>query len=345
MIHPPPDENQMPSIRSHSPCPGGGLPPQAEPVPLPERGLQDLAAQQLEIAAQQQAIACQKLEIDNLTADNLSKQALISELQHVQQYVQMLNQDLAAQNGQLQVLNSELEAFTYAVSHDLRAPLRGICGFAETLERISKEKLQEEEKRCLKHICDAAVRMGQLIDDLLHLSRVTRAEMVSEPINLSAMAREIMEELHEANPSRKMQWTIQSDVTAMGDSHLMRIVMENLFNNALKYTAKREEALISFQRETSSDSPTVFVVRDNGTGFNMKYVDRLFKPFQRLHSVREFPGSGIGLATVARIIHRHGGRIWAVGELERGASFHFTLDINPRADRIQDRSPWPLGTL
>jgi two-component system, NtrC family, sensor kinase len=225
---------------------------------------------------------------------------------------------------ELERKNNELEAFSYSVSHDLRAPLRRIDGFCRALRDDYSEKLDAEGQGYLDRVCVAAARMGELIDDLLALSKVGRADLQRRPVNLSALAREVATELQSANPSRKMQILIPDGMMADADRRLLRVVLENLLGNAWKFTAAVGEALIEMGISERDGVPTYFV-RDNGAGFDMANALRLFTPFQRLHSEAEFPGTGIGLATVHRIIDRHGGRIWAESAVEQGSTFLWTL--------------------
>jgi light-regulated signal transduction histidine kinase (bacteriophytochrome) len=225
---------------------------------------------------------------------------------------------------EIQAANQELEAFSYSVSHDLRAPLRSIDGFSQALVEDYAARLDEHGREYLHRIREAAQRMGRLIDGMLSLSRVTRAVLAREPVPLSAEARAIAAELKRSDPARQVEFVIAPGVIADGDGRLLRIVLENLLGNAWKFTAKTRDARIEFGTTRDGERPTYFV-RDNGAGFDMKYAEKLFRAFQRLHSADEFPGTGIGLATVQRIIHRHGGRVWAEAEEQRGATFYFTL--------------------
>ena len=225
---------------------------------------------------------------------------------------------------ELTATNKELEAFCYSVSHDLRAPLRGIDGFSKILEKEYAHKLDEQGMGYIKRIRAASQRMGQLISDLLNLSRITRKEMKHEKVDLSAMIRKMALDLQERQPERRAEFVIEEGITVSGDTSLLRIVVNNLLGNAWKFTEKHSPARIEFGI-TKNDSGHVYFVRDNGAGFDMAYVGKLFGAFQRLHSFSEFEGTGIGLATVQRIIHRHGGRIWAKGAVEQGATFYFTL--------------------
>jgi light-regulated signal transduction histidine kinase (bacteriophytochrome) len=217
-----------------------------------------------------------------------------------------------------------LEAFAYSVSHDLRAPLRHIDGFSQILLEDYTGKLDDEGRRHLQRVREASQQMAQLIDDLLNLSRVTRAEMRRETVDLSRMAEIVAESLKRMQSDRKAEFVIEKGLTAEGDERLVRVVLDNLMGNAWKYTGKRPQARIEFGR-TNHDSRSAYFVRDNGAGFDMAYAHKLFGAFQRLHSVSEFPGTGIGLATVQRIVHRHGGQVWAEGAVDKGATFYFTL--------------------
>jgi light-regulated signal transduction histidine kinase (bacteriophytochrome) len=260
-------------------------------------------------------------------AELLAKlQAEILERQQAQQRAQELNQGLQQAVAELKSVNKELETFSYSVSHDLRAPLRSIDGFSQALIEDCVEQLDEAGHDYLRRIRAATQRMGQLIDDLLSLSRVIRSDMRREPVDLSRLASQVCADLEQAHPDRQIELVIRSGTTAQGDSRLLQAILENLLNNAWKFTLKTIPARIEFGSiEPTATASATYFVRDNGVGFDMAYVNKLFSPFQRLHSVSEFPGNGIGLATVQRIVHRHGGRVWAEGALNRGATFYFTL--------------------
>ncbi|MFQ5686953.1 MAG: ATP-binding protein [Candidatus Scalindua sp.] len=225
---------------------------------------------------------------------------------------------------ELTVTNKELEAFCYSVSHDLRAPLRGIDGFSKILEDDYTHKLDEQGMGYIKRIRAASQRMGQLISDLLNLSRITRSEMKCEKVDLSAMVKRKASRLQKTQPDHHVEFIIAEGIYVNGDEGLLRVAVNNLLGNAWKFTEKHSQARIEFGI-TKNDSEHVYFVRDDGAGFDMAYVDKLFGAFQRLHSLSEFDGTGIGLATVQRIIHRHGGRIWAEGAVEQGATFYFTV--------------------
>lgn len=226
--------------------------------------------------------------------------------------------------AQLEAANKELEAFAYSVSHDLRAPLRAIEGFSHILLNKYPSVLDEAGRDYLRRVGAASQRMGELIEDMLTLSRVSRAELRREPVNLSEFASTVAAELAQRDPKRSVTMVIAPDVVTEGDPHLLRVVLENLIGNSWKFTSKRAQAHIEFAAE-HRDGKLVCFVRDNGAGFDMAYAGKLFGAFQRLHSSAEFPGSGIGLASVKRIIHRHGGQVWAQGAVDHGATFYFSL--------------------
>jgi PAS domain S-box-containing protein len=242
--------------------------------------------------------------------------------------IKILNAELERRvierTAQLEASNRELEAFSYSVSHDLRAPLRSIDGFSQVLLDEYQEKLDDTGKGYLDRVRKATQKMGYLIDDLLKLSGVTRSEFNSESVDLSEMIRTIAEARRKNHPDRDADVTVQEGITVQGDRYLLKLAMENLIDNAWKFTGKGAHPRVEFGT-TVRDGETACFIRDNGAGFDMAYVDKLFGAFQRLHTFQEFPGTGIGLATVKRIIARHGGHIWAEGEVGRGAAFYFTL--------------------
>ncbi|MHC4885688.1 MAG: ATP-binding protein [Planctomycetota bacterium] len=241
---------------------------------------------------------------------------------------QELEERVKRRTAELHASNQELEAFAYSVSHDLRAPLRGIDGFSLALQEDCEEQLPAEGRDYLSRIRKGTQRMGQLIDDLLHLSRLSRRHMHYESVNLGAIASELFEELAQTHPERTVATTLQEDLTVTGDPALLRVVLENLIGNAWKFTGQIETGRIEFGR-TGTDQGEAFFVRDNGAGFDMEYADKLFGAFQRLHQPDEFPGNGIGLATVQRAIRRHGGEVWAQSEVGQGSTFYFTLTTQP----------------
>jgi light-regulated signal transduction histidine kinase (bacteriophytochrome) len=232
--------------------------------------------------------------------------------------------DLRSANAAMEATNKELEAFSYSVSHDLRAPLRAIDGFSRNLINDYAPRLDDNGKDLLARVQKACLRMSQLIEDLLNLSRLARADMRRETLDLSALAKSVLADLGNNNPTKKIEARVQDGLSASGDPKLLRIALENLLGNAWKFSSKRPDPMIEFGMELDGNQQ-VFFVRDNGAGFDMTYASKLFGAFQRLHSTDEFPGTGVGLATVQRIIHRHGGRIWAEGIVNSGATFHFTV--------------------
>ncbi|MBV6474561.1 MAG: Adaptive-response sensory-kinase SasA [Rhodocyclaceae bacterium] len=256
------------------------------------------------------------------TTQDITEQVLARE--EVQRLNDGLEARVAARTAELTAANRELESFAYSISHDLRAPLRGIDGFSHLLAEEYAEKLDATGRDYLERVRRAAQRMGELIDDILELSRVTRQDMRRVRVDLSQIAAEAIEERARVEPGRRVEVSIEPGCIALGDPQLLRVLMQNLLENAWKYSRKADPARIAFGRETLAGE-TVFFVRDNGVGFDMKYADRLFSPFQRLHKPEEFEGSGIGLATVARVAHRHGGRVWAEASPDQGATLRFTL--------------------
>ena len=232
---------------------------------------------------------------------------------------------LSQRTIQLEAANKELESFSYSVSHDLQAPLRVINGFSQVLWENYQPNLDDRGQHYLQRIQANSKRMSDLIDALLQLSRVTRSQMKSVKVNLSAIASDIVEELKLEHPERQIDVQIASQLETTGDPQLLRIALSNLLNNAWKYTSVRSQAKIEFGTLASDKRQTTYYIKDNGAGFNREYTDKLFTPFQRLHNQAEFPGTGIGLATVQRIIYRHGGKVWAEGECDRGATIYFSL--------------------
>jgi light-regulated signal transduction histidine kinase (bacteriophytochrome) len=236
-----------------------------------------------------------------------------------------LEQRVETRTRELQTSNRELEAFCYSVSHDLRAPLRAIDGFSDILLRDYRDKVDEAGQRSLQRVRSGAQRMAQLIDDLLSLSRVTRTQIKRQDVDLSAAAREVANELRRLDPDREVEVIIPDGLTAQGDPRLLRQVLENLLGNAWKYTSKQPAARIEMGTCSGPAGKLAYFVKDNGAGFDMKYAGKLFAVFQRLHSHSEFPGNGVGLATVQRIVLRHGGEVWAEGAVGQGATLYFSL--------------------
>jgi PAS domain S-box-containing protein len=241
----------------------------------------------------------------------------ISELKRMQE-------ELLHAKGSLEAANRELEAFSYSVAHDLRSPLRSIDGFSQALLEDCADQLDEDGRKYLRFVRESAQLMAQLIDDILTLSRVTRSEFQREEVDMTALAGAAVARLERRESGRRVEVAIQEGLTAVGDPALLTVVFDNLIGNAWKFTGKRDRARVEFGAEPRAGEQ-VFFVRDNGAGFDMAYVGKLFGVFQRLHAAHEFEGTGVGLATVQRIIHRHGGRVWAEGEVGAGATFYFTL--------------------
>lgn len=256
----------------------------------------------------------------------------ITARKQAEQALAMLNLDLerrvAARTQQIEAANRELQAFSHSVSHDLRTPLRAIQGFAQAIEEDGGDALKGDLPDYLRRIQAAAVRMGELIDDLLELGRVGQMDLMAQPVHLGRMAREILDGLAHSEPGRRAEIEVDDAIVVDGDPRLLRIALENLLGNAWKFSAERDPARIAFGRAGESGA-NVLVVRDNGAGFNMDYADKLFRPFQRLHAEDRYPGKGIGLATAKRAIDLHGGRVWAEGEPDKGASFYIELPVTP----------------
>jgi len=269
---------------------------------------------QLRETALQAANEALQLEI----ADHKLARAEVAELNET------LETRVAERTAELEAVNKELESFSYSVSHDLRTPLRGIDGFTVILLENYGDKLDEQGRHYLERVRSATERMSHLIDDLLQLSRTIRSEMNLTKVNLSEMASSIVNDLQESMPDRTVEFLIEPDMIIQADAVLMRVALENLINNAWKFTSKKPLARIEVGSMMHAGKKTYFV-RDNGTGFDMKYAEKLFGAFQRLHSASEFDGTGVGLANVQRIINRHGGRVWAEAKLNEGATFYFTL--------------------
>ena len=291
--------------------------------------------------------ASEKLARELLEASKQARLRLLSVIEdqrQAEEQIRRLNAELEQRvrdrTIQLEVANKELDAFASSVSHDLRAPLRALDGFSALLLAGYADKLDEQGRHCLDRIQVASRRMGQLINDLLGLARITRADLTRQPADLSALAREIATDLQTQDPQRRAEFVIAAGMLVQGDAHLLRIALENLLSNAWKFTGQRPKARIEFGVQPAHELPqsvtghqpaaisghqAVYFVRDNGVGFDMAYAGKLFIPFQRLHEVGEFPGTGIGLATVQRIISRHGGRIWPEAAVNEGVTFYFTL--------------------
>jgi PAS domain S-box-containing protein len=253
----------------------------------------------------------------------------ITERKRREQEIENLNQELAKRSTELEAINKELEAFAYSVSHDLRAPLRHIAGFTELLQKKISSVVDEKSNRYMAMILDSAKRMGNLIDDLLAFSRIGRAETQKTLVSLEQLVREALTEVRDDTEGRNIAWKIGALPDFYGDRSMLRLVLVNLISNAIKFTRTRAQAEIEIGCADGNKDSLVAFVRDNGVGFDMKYVNKLFGVFQRLHDSDAFEGTGIGLATVQRIIHRHGGKVWAEGAVDNGATFYFSAP-NPR---------------
>jgi PAS domain S-box-containing protein len=248
----------------------------------------------------------------------------ITERKRREEEVQGLNQELAKRSTDLESINKELEAFAYSISHDLRAPLRHMAGYTELLQKRASSGLDEKSNHYIMMMLESAKRMGNLIDDLLAFSRIGRAETQKTLVNLAQLVREALSEVREDTEGRNIAWKIGTLPDFYGDRSMLRLVLVNLISNAIKFTRTRPQAEIEIGCANGAPNDLVIFVRDNGVGFDMKYVNKLFGVFQRLHQAAEFEGTGIGLATVQRIIHRHGGKVWAEGAVDGGATFYFS---------------------
>lgn len=249
----------------------------------------------------------------------------IAERKRAEAEIRNLNEDLEYHISQLESANKELESFSYSVSHDLRAPLRHIAGYVDLLQKNAFSALDEKSHRYLMTISDSAKRMGNLIDDLLTFSRIGRTEMQKTVLNLEQLVNEILHGLSQEMAGREIVWKIGSLPDVYGDRSMLRLALLNLISNAVKFTAPRAQAEIEIGYILDKENNIIIFVRDNGVGFDMKYADKLFGVFQRLHSANEFEGTGIGLANVQRIITRHGGRTWANGSVDEGATFYISI--------------------
>lgn len=249
----------------------------------------------------------------------------ISEKKQAEFEIRQLNKELRRHTKDLQAINKELEAFSFSVSHDLKSPLRHIDGFSSLLEGYS-EVLDEKGKDYLSRIRSNVKRMDGLIDSLLRLSRISSQTLNWEKIDLTELARDVAMRLNESDPKRDVEFTIREGMEVWGDRNLMSILLSNLMGNAWKFTSRRSKTEIEVGM-MELEGRTIFFIRDNGEGFDMQYADKLFIPFQRLHSEKDFPGSGIGLSIVNRIINRHGGEIWFSSDVDKGTSFFFTFDV------------------
>ncbi|MGH2491385.1 MAG: sensor histidine kinase [Candidatus Limnocylindria bacterium] len=293
----------------------------AAPVTVGERRLGVIAI----LVAKRTTFFDDDLALLQLLADQTG---VVLEHRRLFEEVHDLNRTLEHNVSELRALNDELGAFAYSVSHDLRAPLRSIDGFSQILLEDKGPELGEDGRQHLERVRAGATRMGSLIDDMLLLSRLTRDEMSPQRVDLTALARSVVDELRAREPQRDVEFESNGVLPAKGDERLLRIALTNLLGNSWKFTRERQPAHVSFGGETH-DGEAVFFVKDDGVGFDMRYAQKLFGAFQRLHNMSEFEGSGIGLATVQRIVHRHGGRVWAESEVGKGTTVYFTL---PPAD-------------
>ena len=275
--------------------------------------------------------------LEDATADRLKAEAavkasmkILEDLSAAQAEIRALTAELEVRDqrtAELVLANKNLEAFAYSVAHDLRSPLRALSGYSEALTEDYADHLDETGRGYAERIQAATERMGRLIDDLLLLAQVSRTDMNLEPVDLSAEVTAIAAELRAREPGRAVRFAIDAGVQVTADRSLIRTVIQNLVENAWKFTARRDHATIEFGATTAAgDSGLCCYVRDNGAGFDPAFAAKLFEPFQRLHAVADFPGTGIGLASVQRIVERHGGRVWAEGAVDHGATFYFTLN-------------------
>ncbi|HEX6511783.1 MAG TPA: GAF domain-containing protein [Chloroflexota bacterium] len=287
----------------------------------------------VEITAAQRRIAATLASYAAVIVENARAHATVEERaaalavseERLRQLSTELEQRVEERTAELLVANEELQAFSYSVAHDLQGPLRAIHGFTGMLVETQGQRMDDEGKSYVARIQAASLRMARLIDDLLGLARLSRSNMDRQPVNLTGMAREILSALENSDPSRTVTTTVQPGLATRGDPGLLHLALENLLGNAWKFTSSRPSAEIEFGATKTGDEPAFFV-RDNGVGFDMAYAHKLFKPFQRLHGLTEFAGTGIGLATVQRVVQRHGGRVWAEAAPEQGATVYFTLD-------------------
>ena len=265
--------------------------------------------------------------------DNL--QGEVEQRRHRESEIRTLNQELARRAAELEATNTELESFAYSVSHDLRAPLRHVAGYSELLQRQASSLLDEKSRRYIRTILDSAKRMGNLIDDLLAFSRIGRAETRKTQVDLEQLVKEVVAEIGQDTKGRDIAWKIGALPVCYGDRSMLRLVVVNLVSNAVKFTRMRRPAEIEIGCVDRNKNEVEAFVRDNGAGFDMQYVNKLFGVFQRLHLPEEFEGTGIGLATVQRIIHRHGGKVRGEGAVDQGATFYISL---PKAQEAAERT-------
>jgi signal transduction histidine kinase len=272
---------------------------------------------------------------DNLRQARDSLQIEVEQRRHREDEIRKLNQELGKRAAELEAANKELESFAYSVSHDLRAPLRHVVGYSELLERQASSLLDEKSRRFLRTILDSAKRMGNLIDDLLTFSRIGRTATETTKVDLEQLVKDVIAEIGQDTKGRDIVWTIGALPVCCGDRSMLRLVVVNLVSNAAKFTRMRTPAEIEIGCVDRNKTAVEVFVRDNGAGFDMQYVNKLFGVFQRLHLPEQFEGTGIGLATVQRIIHRHGGKVWGEGAVDQGATFYFSL---PKAQDAAERT-------
>jgi signal transduction histidine kinase len=253
----------------------------------------------------------------------------VTERKRREQETRSLNEELGKRSAELEASNKELEAFAYSVSHDLRAPIRHVAGFTELLQKNTASVLNEKSQRYVTMILESANRMGNLIDDLLAFSRIGRAETRKTMVSLEQLVQEALSEIREDTHGRDIVWKLGGLPASFGDRSMLRLVLVNLISNAVKFTRTRSQAEIEIGCADQARDQLIVFIQDNGVGFDMEYANKLFGVFQRLHTPEEFEGTGIGLAMVQRIVHRHGGRVWAEGQVDKGATFYFSLPNSP----------------
>jgi signal transduction histidine kinase len=276
---------------------------------------------------------------DNLRQARDSLQVEVEQRRQREDEIRKLNQELGRRAVELEASNKELESFAYSVSHDLRAPLRHTVGYSELLQRQASSMLDEKSQRFIRTILDSAKRMGNLIDDLLAFSRIGRTETKKTQVDLGRLVQEVLAEIGQDTKDRGIAWKIGVLPVCYGDRSMLRLVVVNLVSNAVKFTRMREAAEIEIGAVERDDNEVELFVRDNGAGFDMRYVDKLFGVFQRLHLPEQFEGTGIGLATVQRIIHRHGGKVRGEGAVDKGATFYFSLPKAQHAAEMTESDP------
>ncbi|WP_455223409.1 PAS domain S-box protein [Kaarinaea lacus] len=285
---------------------------------MTKSGIEKTANSQATVKYDENGIAIQMLG----TFQDITERKKIEK--ELQQYRSHLEELVAIRTAELETSNKELESYSYSIAHDLRSPLRAITGFSQILKDEAKERLLPEDSEILERIVAAGKNMSELIDDILELSRITRSELRYENVDLCKLGNEIVNRLQQSQPEREVQWQVEDNLLVRGDSRLLEVAMQNLIENAWKYSRDKQPAQIQLGK-AKQGKEIVYYLKDNGVGFDMQFQNQLFKPFNRLHALEDFEGTGIGLATVQRIIQRHGGRVWAESEEQKGATFYFTL--------------------